>query len=78
NLNFAFAVFTFVTLAGVVSWWVVPEEMWLSRRAVGRILESAAAPRGATGACHQDSQETEAVSTATEGAGKQQPVAAVH
>lgn len=40
NFNFACAVFTFVTLAGAVSWWVVPEENWLSRRAVGRILDS--------------------------------------
>lgn len=40
NFNFACAVFAFVTLAGAVSWWVVPEDHWLSRRAVGRILDS--------------------------------------
>ncbi|GAA5971787.1 hypothetical protein JCM11641_001512 [Rhodosporidiobolus odoratus] len=40
NFNFACAVFAFVTIAGAVSWWVVPEDMWLSRRAVGRIIDA--------------------------------------
>ncbi|BGO90710.1 hypothetical protein NBRC10512_000650 [Rhodotorula toruloides] len=46
NFNFACAVFTFVTLAGAVSWWVVPEDNWLSRRAVGRILDSTEGKEG--------------------------------
>ncbi|GAA6005514.1 uncharacterized protein JCM10292_007375 [Rhodotorula paludigena] len=37
NLNFAFAVFAFITIAGVVSWWVVPADMWLARRELKRI-----------------------------------------
>ena len=41
NFNFSSVIFVFVTLCGAVSWWVVPEDMWLSRRALKRIEDSA-------------------------------------
>ena len=42
NFNFSSVIFVFVTLCGAVSWWVVPEDMWLSRRALKRIEDSTA------------------------------------
>lgn len=47
NFNFSSVIFVFVTLCGAVSWWVVPEDMWLSRRALKRIEDSAAGHDGA-------------------------------
>lgn len=41
NFNFACVIFAAVTVMGIVSWWIVPEENWLSRRAVGRIHDAA-------------------------------------
>ncbi|GAA5986636.1 hypothetical protein JCM10908_003832 [Rhodotorula pacifica] len=37
NFNFSSVIFVFVTLCGVISWYLVPEEMWLSRRALSQI-----------------------------------------
>lgn len=34
-------IFGSVTIMGMVSWWVVPEDRWLSRRAVNRVLDAA-------------------------------------
>ncbi|BGP15065.1 hypothetical protein JCM10213v2_003020 [Rhodosporidiobolus nylandii] len=48
NFNFACAIFAFVTACGAISWWFVPEDSWLSRRAVGRILDATEAPHGST------------------------------
>lgn len=31
TFNFASPVFAAVTLMGVISWWIVPEERWLSK-----------------------------------------------
>ncbi|GAA5822090.1 hypothetical protein JCM11251_004853 [Rhodosporidiobolus azoricus] len=75
NLNFAFAVFTFVTLAGAVSWWIVPEENWLSRRAMGCILE-ATGKQGEVQVVRP--QDATAVSTATEAVNKSQAASTVN
>jgi hypothetical protein len=53
NFNFSSVIFVFVTLCGAVSWWVVPEDMWLSRRALKRIEDSAAGPGSAEGETHK-------------------------
>ncbi|KAK4702748.1 translation initiation factor 5B, partial [Phenoliferia sp. Uapishka_3] len=39
NFNFSCVIFGVVTIAGMVSWWCVPEEAWLSRRNVGKVLD---------------------------------------
>ncbi|POY74129.1 hypothetical protein BMF94_2941 [Rhodotorula taiwanensis] len=41
NLNFAPVIFVAITIMGAVSWWVVPEERWLSRRALKQIENAA-------------------------------------
>ncbi|GAA6004580.1 hypothetical protein JCM11491_002157 [Sporobolomyces phaffii] len=40
NFNFACAIFAFVTILAIVSYFVVPEERWLASRRVGEILEA--------------------------------------
>ncbi|GAA6004927.1 hypothetical protein JCM10207_008454 [Rhodosporidiobolus poonsookiae] len=66
NFNFACAIFGFVTICGVISYFVVPEEMWLSRRAVGRILNAADGEATVHPADLAASNKTSAASTATD------------
>lgn len=40
NFNFSSLIFGAVTIMGIVSWWVIPEKDWLSRRQVARVLEA--------------------------------------
>ncbi|GAA5854683.1 hypothetical protein JCM8547_004938 [Rhodosporidiobolus lusitaniae] len=61
NFNFACVIFGFVTIAGAVSWWLVPEDDWLSRRAVGRILEATVAPHGSTSTTSEAKAQSTAV-----------------
>ncbi|BGP39083.1 hypothetical protein JCM10449v2_003021 [Rhodotorula kratochvilovae] len=68
NLNYAFAVFAFVTVGGVVSWWIVPEDMWLARRELKRIHDAGTGERGAA-----TTSTATGTSTATEGADKVAP-----
>ena len=44
NFNFACAIFGFVTILGVISYFVIPEERWLARRQIGAILEDTNVP----------------------------------
>ncbi|KAM0746497.1 gamma-aminobutyric acid transporter [Meredithblackwellia eburnea MCA 4105] len=39
NFNFSSVIFGAVTIFGIISWWIVPEANWLSRRAIGRVLD---------------------------------------
>jgi len=40
NFNFSCVIFGAVTIMAIVSWWFVPEEAWLSRRAVAKVLDA--------------------------------------
>jgi hypothetical protein len=40
NFNFACAIFGFVTILGIISYFVIPEERWLADRQIGAILEA--------------------------------------
>ncbi|GAA5889539.1 hypothetical protein JCM8208_001054 [Rhodotorula glutinis] len=75
NLNYAFAIFAFVTVGGAVSWWFVPEDHWLARRELKRIHDAGDGhvPAAANG-------EASTASTASGAADKvdKAPKAAVH
>lgn len=59
NFNFSSVIFVFVTICGAVSWYIVPEDMWLSRRALGRIGSEAA--HSADASTHRDRSAEEHV-----------------
>lgn len=44
NFNFACAIFGFVTILGIVSYFLIPEERWLAARQIGAILEATNLP----------------------------------
>ncbi|GAA5855217.1 hypothetical protein JCM5353_005045 [Sporobolomyces roseus] len=44
NFNFACAIFGFVTILGIISYFVIPEERWLANRQIGAILEATNLP----------------------------------
>ncbi|GAA6046327.1 hypothetical protein JCM3770_004865 [Rhodotorula araucariae] len=75
NLNYAFAVFSFVTIGGVVSWWIVPEDMWLARRELKRIHDAGMG----TGTLERGvASMATGESATTEGADKMDAAQAVH
>lgn len=51
TFNFASPVFVAVTLMGVASWWIVPEERWLSKEfirsaQIGELISEAGSEKG--------------------------------
>ncbi|GAA5961548.1 hypothetical protein JCM21900_006323 [Sporobolomyces salmonicolor] len=47
NMNFACAIFGAVTIFGLISYWIVPEEKWLAARQVRQMLDAAHAQQDA-------------------------------